>query len=395
MRSRDTAQESDFREEIRNWLAENLDAEFIRTGKAAGLASGGTWDVQLAWERKLGEGRWIGLGWPKEYGGRGASVAEQVIFNVECARAGTPARVNLAGEFLLGPTLIRYGTDEQRRRFLPEILAATELWCQGYSEPGAGSDLAAVSTRAHLEGDEWIVTGQKVWTTYGHWADWCFVVCRTDPESFRHQGLSYLLVPMDQPGVEARPLKQMTGTSEFSEVFFDGARTTADMVVGRPGDGWAVAMATLGFERGTASLSQQLSFEREFWGVVDEARSNGSLGSESIRDRLAAAYIGVQVMGYNAARSLERIVTSGEIGPESSIGKLYWSEWHRDLGELAMEILGPAGQIVAGADYGLNPAQWMFLFSRAETIYAGASEIQRNIIAERVLGLPREPRQGA
>jgi alkylation response protein AidB-like acyl-CoA dehydrogenase len=389
---KDTPGEASFREEVRTWLAEHLVGEFAAIQRKAGLADDADWDIRMEWERLLGKAGWIGLAWPKAYGGRGASLAEQVIFNVEYARADAPSRISFFGEGLLGPTLLAFGSEEQKQRFLPPILTASELWCQGYSEPNAGSDLANVATRAVLDGDEWVVTGQKVWTTFAQHADWCFVVTRTDPEAPPHAGISYILVPMRQPGVTVVPLRQMTGTSEFNEVFFDEARTPADMVVGPVNGGWKVAMATLGFERGTASLSQQLAFEKELWSVVDVARANGAIDDPIVRDRLAEAYAGVQIMGYNSMRMLTAMAKTGAVGPEASIGKLYWSRWHQRLGELAMDIAGPAAEIRPGdpADgYALDALQGSFMFARAETIYAGSSEIQKNIISERVLGLPR------
>jgi alkylation response protein AidB-like acyl-CoA dehydrogenase len=391
----DTPEEAAFREEVRTWLAEHLTGEFAALGGRGGPADEHGWDVRLAWERLLGKDRWIGLSWPEEYGGRGASFSQQVIFNEEYARANAPARISFFGEGLFAPTLLAYGTEEQKRRFLPRIQAVEELWCQGYSEPNAGSDLANVSTRAARDGDEWVVNGQKVWTTLAHRADWCFAVVRTDPGSSGHRGLSYLLIPMHQPGVEVRPLRQMTGTAEFNEVFFNDARTAADNVVGEVGDGWKVAMATLGFERGTAFLSQQLAFQRELAELIETARANGAAADPLIRQELADAYAGVQVMKYNGLRMLTDLVRRGVLGPASSIGKLYWSTWHRRLGERAMQVLGTAALTVAGAPggpYELGEWHRIFMFSRSETIYAGSSEIQRNIIGERVLGLPREPR---
>ncbi|HEY3241144.1 MAG TPA: acyl-CoA dehydrogenase [Acidimicrobiia bacterium] len=389
---RDTPEEAAFRDEVRTWLAENLTSEFEPLTHGRGVDRDEYWDLALAWERKLGEAGWVGLSWPREYGGRGASFAEQVIFSTEYARADAPIRIGFFGEGLLGPTLVAYGTEEQKRRFLPPILSMTELWCQGYSEPNAGSDLASVQTRGVLDGDEWVINGQKVWTTFAHHADWCFVVTRTNPAAPAHQGISYLLVPMDQPGVTVRPLRQPTGTSEFNEVFFDDARTPADMVVGEVNGGWKVAMATLGFERGTAFLGQQISFERELWQLVEVARKVGAADDPLIRQRLAQAYAGVKIMGYSGMRMVTALAKTGVVGPEASIGKLYWSTWHRDLGELAMAILGPAGQVLSGDGYQLDEFQRTFVYSRAGTIYAGSSEIQKNIIGERVLGLPREPR---
>ncbi|MCU1459201.1 MAG: acyl-CoA dehydrogenase [Actinomycetia bacterium] len=392
---RDTPAEAEFRAEIRAWLDEHLVGKFAALGGRGGPADETGWETRVEWERILGKDRWIGLGWPEEYGGRAADLSQQVIFDEEYAKAGAPARISFFGEGLFAPTLIAFGTPEQKQRFLPKIQSVDELWCQGYSEPNAGSDLANVQTRAVLDGDEWVVNGQKVWTTLAHRAQWCFLIARTDPESKGSKGLSYLLVPMDQPGVEVRPLRQMTGSAEFNEVFFDDARTAKSLVVGEVNDGWKVAMATLGFERGTAFLSQQLGFQRELADLIEVARANGSIDEPRIRQELADSYVGVMIMKYNGMRMLTNLVKRGVIGPESSIGKLYWSNWHRTLGERAMHVLGPEGQIIdAGfdGDYELNEIQRSFMFSRSETIYAGASEIQRNIIGERVLGLPREPR---
>jgi alkylation response protein AidB-like acyl-CoA dehydrogenase len=389
---RDTPEEAAFRDEVRTWLSENLVGEFARIGGGRGTADEEHWDVRMEWERKLGEAGWIGLGWPKEYGGRALPFNLQAIFGEEYTKASAPGRITFFGEGLLGPTLVAMGTEAQKQRFLPPILKATELWCQGYSEPDAGSDLANVKTKAILDGDEWVITGQKVWTTFAHHADWCFVITRTDFEAPPHQGISYILVPMDQPGVTYRPLRQMTGAGEFNEVFFDEARTPADMVVGEVNGGWKTAMTTLGFERGTAFLAMQLAFEREWHNIADVARKNGATEDPVIRDRLAKAYTGVRIMAYNGMRMLTALSKTGVVGPEASIGKLYWSNWHRNLGELAMDILGPAGQIVPAAgngEYVLDDLQRSYMFSRSETIYAGSSEIQRNIIGERVLGLPR------
>jgi alkylation response protein AidB-like acyl-CoA dehydrogenase len=332
------------------------------------------------------------LDWPKEYGGRAASVAQQVIFYEEYARAGAPIRVSHIGEQLLGPTLIAFGTEEQKQRFLPGIRDVTELWCQGYSEPDAGSDLANVKTTAvrSQDGSEWILNGQKVWTSLAHLADWCFVVARTDPDAPKHRGLSYLLVPMKQPGVEVRPILQLTKTSEFNEVYFTDARTDAANVVGGVDGGWRVAMATLGFERGVSTLGQQIGFRRELDGVIAAAKSTGAIDDPLILDRLTRAGIGLDVLRLNALRSMTGLA-DGAPGPEASIAKLAWARWHRDLGELAMDVLGPAGT-VTGPGYDLDEWQRLWLFSRADTIYGGSDEIQRNVIAERVLGLPKESR---
>jgi alkylation response protein AidB-like acyl-CoA dehydrogenase len=381
-----------FRDDVRVWLSEHLVGEFAELG-----ASGGPgrehegFDVRRRWEKLLGEAGWTCLGWPKEHGGRAATLEEQVIFNEEYVRAGAPVRVGHFGEGLLGPTLIELGTREQQQRFLPPIRRGEELWCQGYSEPDAGSDLANVKTRAERDGDEWVVTGQKVWTSNAHTSDWCFVVARTDPASMRHAGLSYLLVPMDQPGIEVRPIVQMTGTSEFNEVFFDGARTAGSNVVGEVGDGWRVAMATLAFERGVATLGQQVGFAREFDAIVSLARQHGRAGDPVMRQRLAYAFTGLRLLRFNALRTLHSIA-DGTPGPEASISKLQWATWHRDLGELAMDVQGMDATIADGDGYDLSTLQRLFLFTRADTIYGGSNEIQRNVIGERALGLPREPR---
>jgi alkylation response protein AidB-like acyl-CoA dehydrogenase len=392
---RDTPEEAEFRAEVRGWLAEHLVGEYAALGGVGGPADETGWETRVEWERLLGRDRWVGLSWPEEHGGRAASVAQQIIFSEEYARANAPARVSFFGEGLFAPTLIQWGTEEQKRRFLPRIQSVDELWCQGFSEPNAGSDLANVQTRGVLDGDEWVVNGQKVWTTLAHRADWCFVVTRTDPESSSHHGLSYLLVPMDQPGIEVRPLRQMTGSAEFNEVFFDDARTAKENVLGPVGEGWKVAMSTLGFERGTAFLSQQLAFEREVARLVERAQKNGALDDPVIRDRMARAYAGLQVMKFNGMRMLTNLVHRGVLGPEASIGKLFWTSWHRSFGELAVDVLGADGLVVddaTGGTYALDEPHQVFMASRAETIYAGSSEIQRNIIGERVLGLPREPR---
>jgi alkylation response protein AidB-like acyl-CoA dehydrogenase len=385
-------EDQDFRAEVRAWLAEHV---------AGSGPEQETYDERLAWNRHLAEHGWTCVGWPKEHGGRGLSLMQQVSFHEEYARSDAPARVNHLGEELLGPTLIAFGSEAQKERFLPPIRSVEELWCQGYSEPGAGSDLANVQTKARLDGpaddQEWVIDGQKVWTSNAHDAAWIFVLARTEPGSSRHHGLSFLLVPLDQDGVEVRPIEQLTGDSEFNEVFFTSARTPADLVVGEPGDGWRVAMGLLGFERGVSTLGQQVGFARELEGVVAMAKENGAFDDPVIRDRLARSKVELEVMRLNALRGLSAAVAgegSSSGGGAASIAKLVWANWHRDLGELAMAVAGPEGMTVRGAPYDLHPWQRLFLFSRADTIYGGSDEIQRNILAERVLGLPRERRPG-
>ena len=383
-----------FRREVRGWLAASLTGEFAGlTGKGGPGREHELVAERLAWERRLGEDGWIGLGWPEEDGGRGLPWSQQVIFHEEYARAGAPGRAGHMGEQLLGPTLLMFGTAAQKARFLPGILAGTELWCQGYSEPDAGSDLAAVKTRAELvdgdgdAGPEWHIHGQKVWTSLAQFAGWCFVLARTDPGAERHRGLSYLLVPMRQPGIEVRPIVQITGTAEFNEVFFDGARAAAGDVVGAPGDGWRVAMGTLAVERGVSTFGQQLSFQREFEAVLAEARRNGSAADPDIAARITDAWIGLQVMRYTAEATLGTPAGTAP-GTEANIAKLLWAPWHQRLGELAADVAGPDAT-QAGPGYDLSDAQRLFLFTRADTIYGGSNEIQRNIVAERRLGLPR------
>jgi alkylation response protein AidB-like acyl-CoA dehydrogenase len=380
--------DEEFRCEVREWLAENVSADL------RGLGGPGreheAYDERLAFNRRLAAAGWTCLGWPIEFGGRGASLARQVIFHEEYVRAAAPARVDHLGEMLVGPTLIAFGTPEQRERFLPRIRSVAELWCQGYSEPGAGSDLAAVATRARLDGDDWVINGQKVWTSLALQADWCFVLARTEPRLERHAGLSYLLVPMRQPGVTVRPIRQLTGTSEFNEVFFDDARTRRDLVVGEVGQGWKVAMATLAFERGVATVGQQVGFQRELDGIVALARRSGVANDPVMRDKLARAFIGLSVLRSHTLRTLAEPAGASQ---DASVVKLLWSRWHRGLGELAMEVRGAAGMVARGEPYDLDEWQRLFLFSRADTIYGGSDEIQRNIIAERVLGLPRQARK--
>jgi len=384
--------DEEFRREVAAWLGAALTGEFADlVGTGGPGREHELLEERKAWERRLGEGGWIGLGWPEADGGRGLSWERQVIFYEEYARAGAPGRVGHIGEQLLGPTLLMFGTDEQKRRFLPGILAGTELWCQGYSEPGAGSDLAAVSTRAVLRDGEWHVDGQKVWTSLATEADWCFVIARTEPGSQRHRGLSYLLVPMDQPGVDVRPIVQLTGTSEFNEVFFDDARAAASDVVGAPGEGWRVAMGTLAVERGVSTFGQQMGFAREYEQVLATAKATGAAADGAVSERLLDSWMELQVLRHTAVMTLG-LPAGSTPGTEANIAKLMWAPWHRRLGELAVDVQGAAGTVAAGFGEGeLSPAQQLFLFTRSDTIYGGSNEVQRNVIAQRMLGLPRGP----
>ncbi len=388
-----SAQDEAFRLEVRTWLEEALADGFEHLRGRGHL---GEMDVEmegrLAWERKLAEGGWTCVAWPEEHGGRGLSLYQEVIFYEEYARARAPGRVNHIGEHLLGPTLLHHGTPEQQERFLPGIRAGTEIWCQGYSEPNAGSDLANVQTRAVPDGDEWVIDGQKVWTSLASWSQWCFVLCRTDPGAERkHKGISCLLVPMDQPGVRVRPIKQITGSAEFAEVFFEGARTSRDMVVGPENGGWRVAMGTLAIERGASTLGQQLMFDGELSRVIEVAKETGAAADPAIRDRIADLWMRLRVMRLNNLRTLSAHNASAELPPAAMITKLVWGTWHRDLGELAYEVLGHAGRQTTGPDADhLSELQRLYLWSRSDTIYGGTNEIQRNIIATRALGLPRK-----
>jgi len=376
----------EFRAEVRQWLADNLVGEYAAL---KGLGGPGreheAFDERRAWNQHLAAAGLTCLGWPEEHGGRGLTVAHRVAFYEEYALADAPDKVNHLGEELVGPTLIAYGTPEQQQRFLPKILDVTELWSQGYSEPGAGSDLANVATTAELDGQQWVVNGQKVWTSLAHWAQWCFVIARSEKGSKRHAGLSYLLIPLDQPGVEIRPIVQLTGDSEFNEVFFDDARTDADLVVGEPGDGWRVAMATLTFERGVSTLGQQIRYARELSGIVELAKKTGAIDDPVIREKLTRSWVGLKSM-----RSYAMATMDVERPGQDSVSKLLWANWHRELGEIAMDVQGKAGLLLDGGEF--DEWQRLFLFSRSDTIYGGSNEIQRNIIAERVLGLPREAR---
>ena len=385
----DIIDDEQFRHDAAQWLADHVVGEYAELrGRGGPGDEDFGFDVRVRWEAQLGRGGFIGLGWPVEHGGRGATLAQQIIWAEEYARAEAPARVNHMGENLLAPTLIEFGSLHQRERFLPPILRGEERWCQGYSEPNAGSDLAGVQTRAVLDGAEWVLDGQKVWTSLAHVSHWCFVIARTEPALVRHAGLSFLLVPMDQPGVEVRPIVQITGGGEFNEVFFDDARTPADMVLGEAGNGWRVAMALLGFERGVSTLAQQVGFERELDHVRALARARHLDRDPLVRQRLVDAWIGLQIMRWNAMRSMS---ARGVPGPEASISKLFWGTWHRELGNLGLDVLGAQGLIGEALPYDLSLEQRLFLFSRADTIYGGSNEIQHNVFGERVLGLPREP----
>jgi alkylation response protein AidB-like acyl-CoA dehydrogenase len=388
-----TPSEQGFRDEFRAWLKANIPPDWDASGFDD---SEHRFEYLRAWQKKMYEGGWVGISWPKEYGGRGATLMEQTIFIEEMARASAPPLINVLGLSLLGPTLIAYGTEAQKQRFLANILSADEIWCQGYSEPNAGSDLASLRTEAVLDKDHFVVNGQKTWTSFGHYADWCFGVVRTDPEAAKHKGLTYMLIDMRSPGVTVRPLKQMTGESEFNEVFFQNVRVPVENVVGEVNGGWEISIATLMFERGTLGASLQITFKRQIERLIELSRRidhNGRPASEdsSIRQKLAQIYTEIEIFRLNQMRTLTRMARTGVPGPEGSIQKIFWSEMNQRMQQVAMEILGPFGQLTRESEYSIDHGQWAhaYLRSRGNTIEAGTSEIQRNIIGHFVLGLPK------
>jgi alkylation response protein AidB-like acyl-CoA dehydrogenase len=389
-----TAADELFRQEIAQWLDENLRDEFAEVRHRGGPGDEHRFvDERKAWERRLAEGRWTCIGWPEAWGGRGASIEQQVIYHEEYARAGGPGRMGHIGDTLTGPTLLAFGSEDQKARYLPDIRSGQAFWSQGYSEPGAGSDLAAIRTRAEIDagGEQWKITGQKVWTSLAHESDFVFVLARVDRDSVGHRGLGFFLVALDQPGVTIRPINQLTGTAEFNEVYFDEAVCAVDDIVGAPGDGWKVAMALLGFERGVSTLGQQMLFQTELDEIIRLATLNGASRDPDIRQRIAEAHIGLRTMRYNSMRTLSG-GEDGSLSREAMIYKLYWSSWHRNLGKLAMDVLGPDAELLEEGPYELTKLQSLFLFTRADTIYGGTNQIQRNLIAERALGMPKEPR---
>jgi alkylation response protein AidB-like acyl-CoA dehydrogenase len=391
---RDTPEEAAFRKEIRDWLERNLPEGWDRTQLTL-VPPEDRLEMLRDWQRRLHEGGWAGIAWPKEYGGRGASLVEVAIFNQEMARAKAPPPINVIGLGMAGPTIIAHGTEAQKRRYLEKILSAEEIWCQGFSEPGAGSDLGSLRSTAVLDGDSWVINGQKVWTSLAHVADWCLFLARTDPTAPKHKGITYFLVDMHTPGIEVRPLRQMTGSADFNEMFFTDVRVPRENVLGEVNDGWRVAMTTLLHERGTLgfalSVGARVALD-ELIQLARETRRGGRPAIEDpvIRQRLAALHVEVEALTLNNYRALTGIMKTGIPGPEGSLSKLIWSESMQRLGDLAVEILGPAGMLER---WEANPrvATWQFIHlrSRGHTIEAGTSEILRNIIAERVLGLPK------
>lgn len=391
------------RAEVKAWLTDNLPSDWGGLGSLNGDEYA---KFLIDWRSKLSAGGWLGLKWPTEYGGRGLTEIEAIAVVEEFAKAGvTSGGANDAFSIgMLGNTILHIGTEEQKQYFLPRILSGEDTWCQGYSEPDAGSDLANVKTRAILDGDEWIINGQKIWTSAGHLADWIFVLCRTDPDAPKHRGITFILCPMDQPGVEVRPIKMLSGESEFNEVFFTDARAPRGHVIGEVNNGWRVAMALLGFERGEDAAVLPIQFKAELDRLMAYTIELGKNEDPLIRERLVKAYEKVAIMKYMGYAQLTKFAQGHSPGPDAAITKVWWSEYHRELTELAMDIMGVEGLLKEGrvpmsafrtddADAPNSPASWqtVFLNARAGTIYAGTSEIQRNIIGEMILGLPKEP----
>jgi alkylation response protein AidB-like acyl-CoA dehydrogenase len=395
-----------FRLEIRAWLKDNLPQGWFDEGVE--LTAEQRSEFARTWNEKLNEGGLICASWPTEYGGKGLSTLEQVVLTEEFAAASAPLRADFFGDTLVGPTILHWGTEEQKHEFLPGIMSGQISWCQGFSEPNAGSDLASLTTRADLDGDEWIINGQKVWTTQAQYADYVFLLARTDQEASLHAGISYLLVPMHQEGVEVRPIRQVDGTAEFNEVFFTNARCPKDNVVGGVNNGWKVAMTTLGFERGSSATTGFRRFLREWEDILADAKRTGRNDDPIIRQRLVKAWTDVKIMQINGYRSLtDALNGTHHTAKLGACNTMFWSERHRRTMELAIDILGMDGQILTGSgsteaegalsargamDYPVSAVQASFFFSRSETIWGGAAEIQRNIVAEKALGLPKEPK---
>ncbi|WP_174734774.1 acyl-CoA dehydrogenase family protein [Mesobacillus harenae] len=387
-------QQEEYRQGVREWLINNIPEgwgtpEFNWPDDEAERGK-----ILREWDRKLYEGGYAGISWPKEYGGQGLTHVEEIIYDEEAGKLNAPSGINVLGKLLLGPTLLLFGTEEQKQRFLPALLRGDEVWCQGFSEPNAGSDLAAIETKAVLEGDNWIINGQKVWTSYAHHADWCFVLARTDNEVAKHKGITFFLVPMNSEGITVRPLVQMNGNSDFNEVFFDSVSIPKENVVGGLNNGWKVAMGTLGFERGTLALGRQVRFQNEFntlARISSSVEKSGEKASESAyyRQKLAELFSEIRILRYHGLKTISQLLNEGKLGPEASLQKLFWSGMHVNMGKLGLEILGDQAPYIGEESVGRGVLQAIDSGSRGATIYAGTTQIQKNIIAERVLGMPR------
>jgi alkylation response protein AidB-like acyl-CoA dehydrogenase len=381
-----------FRDEARAWLAANLPRPWRDEVREPRATEDTLFALRRAWQKKLHDAGYLGMDWPREWGGRGATAVEKAILDAELARADAPLVPNLLGIGLLGPALIHHGSEAQRRRFIPPMLAADEIWCQGFSEPGAGSDLASLKTSATLDGDHFVLNGQKVWTTFGPWADWIFVLARTDPKD-RYGGISFILCPLRTPGITVRPLRQITGESEFGEVFFEDARVPRENLVGQIGEGWRIAMTVLAFERGAVALEYSARYARDLARLASACRELGRTGT-SVREKLGRLLVENEVMKANGIRALANLADGRVPGPEASLDKLCWSEFDKRFRETALDLLGPGGQLLRTSGDARHDVDWAreFLWSRAGTIYSGSSEVQRNIVAKRALGLPQDAR---
>ena len=382
-----TEAQQQFRGELRRWLGQNVERPWNQELNDPNHSGDRIMELRRRFQVKLNEAGYLGMDWPEEWGGRGAGVVEMAIFQEEVVRADAPPIANTMGLGLLAPALIHHGSEAQRRRFIPKMLNADEIWCQGFSEPGAGSDLASLRCRAEPDGSDWRLTGQKVWTTNGPWADWIFALARTDPDD-RHGGISFFLLPIDQPGVVLRPLKQITGESEFGEVFFDGALARGEHMVGAPGAGWKIAMTVLSYERGAFSLADPARNDRRLADLARRLGAQGKLARDAVRERLARLLVENEVIRANGLRTVAGLAAGEAPGPESSISKLLWSEYAQRQSRAALELLGPRAHLQSGID--AEDLNWAreHLWNLAGTIYSGPSEIQRNIVAKRVLRLP-------
>jgi alkylation response protein AidB-like acyl-CoA dehydrogenase len=391
----DTREEAAFRERARTWLETNLPKGVANRGFALAIDKESV-RALTDWQRRLWEAGYLGLSWPKEYGGQGASMIESAIFNEEMARVRAPAPLNELGLSMGGPTILEHGTEEQKRRFLPKILSCEEVWCQGFSEPVSGSDLAALGTRAVIDGDHFVVNGQKVWTSLGHISDWCMLLVRTDADAPKHRGISYLLVDMHSPGVTVRPLRQITGEAEFNEMFFDDVRVPRENLLGPLNGGWGVALTTLMNERATLALATVMRFRNVFDDLAELGRrvireGTCTLDQRVIRQTLAQFYVEVESMKYLAYRNFSKLTRGGTPGPEGSISKVLWSELNQRMNEFALVLQGPRAALEEGSNHAVDDGRWQYalLRSRGNTIEEGTSEIQRSIIAERLLRLPK------
>ena len=381
-----------FQDEARAWLAAHVKRPWRDEIRDPSATENGLIEIRRAWQRSLNDAGYLGLDWPKEWGGRGMTAVEKTILEAELAIAEAPPIVNFLGIGLLGPALIHHGTEEQRRRFLPPMLTAEEIWCQGFSEPGSGSDLASLKTAARIDGDDFVLNGQKVWTTFGPWAHWIFVLARTDSKD-RYGGISFILVKLDTPGVTVRPLRQITGESEFGEVFFEDARVPRSNLVGKIGEGWKIAMTVLAYERGAVALAYSARYGRDIAALAGACREIGRDGA-MVRDKLARLVVENEVMRANGVRMLANLADGKIPGPEASMEKLYWSEFDKRFRETALDLLGPGAQLARTTSEARGDVDWAreFLWSRAETIFSGSSEVQKNILAKRALGLPDSSR---